>query len=170
MTLFAALAIPIGLAAQDDTAVASTTWYVNGVSGSDSDDCKSPQTACKTIGHAISLAASGDSIMVAAATYTGNLSIGFSLNIIGSGDATTTIDGGGVHSVVTISSGTAHVTLSRFTIRHGLAVNGAGVDNAGTLIMNNSVITGNVAQSSTTFSRGGGIYNHTLECGNSGTR
>src|SRR5438445_808830 len=46
------------------TAVASTTWYVNGVSGNNSNTCTSPTTACKTIKHAISLAASGDSIIV----------------------------------------------------------------------------------------------------------
>lgn len=63
LALFSALA-PV--------AFASTTWYVNGVSGSDSNPCKSLTTACKTIGHAISLAASGDSIMVAGATYTEN--------------------------------------------------------------------------------------------------
>jgi hypothetical protein len=45
----------------------ATTWYVNRVSGSDSNKCTSSSTACKTIGHAISLALSGDSIMVAAA-------------------------------------------------------------------------------------------------------
>ncbi len=66
-------------------AVASTAWYVNGVSGSDSNACTSPITACKTIGHAISLAASGDLIKVAAATYTENLTIAFSLTIAGSG-------------------------------------------------------------------------------------
>lgn len=49
-------------------AMAGTTWYVNGVSGSDGNDCKSATSACKTIGHAISLTDSGDSIKVAAAT------------------------------------------------------------------------------------------------------
>jgi hypothetical protein len=58
---------------------------VNGVGGSDSNDCRSSLTACKTIGHAISLAASGDSINVAAATYVEDLTIGISLNVIGSG-------------------------------------------------------------------------------------
>src|SRR5262252_894523 len=60
-------------------ALASTTWYVNGVNGSDSNNCKSATTACKTIGHAISLASSGDSIMVAAATYSEDLTISISL-------------------------------------------------------------------------------------------
>ena len=46
------------------TALASATWYVNGMSGSDGNACSSPTNACKTIGHAISLASSGDSTIV----------------------------------------------------------------------------------------------------------
>jgi hypothetical protein len=67
------------------TAAGSTTWYVNGVSGSDSNNCMSSLTACETIVHAISLAASGDSVLVAAATYKENLTIGVNLKVIGSG-------------------------------------------------------------------------------------
>ena len=95
LALFSALA---------PAALASTTWYVNGNSGSDSNNCKSPSTACKTIGHAISLAASGDSISVTAATYKENLTIGISLKIFGSNASTTFVDGGGIGRVVTISS------------------------------------------------------------------
>src|SRR5215472_8325393 len=79
------------------TALASATWYVNGVSGSDSNNCMSAQTGCKTIGHAISLASSGDSIIVAPATYTENLTISVSLKILGSGATTAIIDGGGTN-------------------------------------------------------------------------
>jgi len=142
------------------TAAFGTTWYVNGVSGNNSNSCLSATNACKTIRHAISLAASADTIVVAAATYKENLVIGKSLRLMGSGSSTTIIDGAGANTVVTVSSTTAIVTASNFTIRHGLAVNGAGVNNAGTMSINDSVISGNVAQSSTTFSRGGGVYNH----------
>ena len=45
-------------------AFASSSWYVDGVHGNDSNDCRSIQHACKTIGHAITLASSGDSILV----------------------------------------------------------------------------------------------------------
>jgi hypothetical protein len=141
-------------------ALASTTWYVNGVSGSDNNNCVSSQIARKTIGHAISLASSGDSIMVAAATYTENLTIGFSLRVVGSGAATTIIDGGGVNTVVTISKATAHVTLSKLTIRNGAANNGGGIYNSGALTLNNDVISKNTAKNVTGFARGGGIYNN----------
>jgi hypothetical protein len=142
------------------TAVASNKWYADGVNGSDSNDCKSPQTPCKTIGHAISLASSGDSIMVAAATYTENLAIGFSLKVIGSGAHTTIIDGRGKGTVVT-NSGTP-VTLSRLTLQNGRTVRGGGgVTNYfdGTLTINNSIITKNVASGPSSTGFGGGISN-----------
>src|SRR4029077_9775863 len=105
------------------TVLASSTWYVDGVNGSDSNNCKSPETACKTIGHAISLASSGDSIMVAAATYTENLTIGISLRGIGAGATPTIIDVGGVKPVLTVESNT-NVILSRLTIQNGFSSNG----------------------------------------------
>jgi len=83
LTSFLFAAVLLALAS---TAIASTTWYVNGVSGSNSNACTSSTTACKTVGHVISLAASGDSIRVAAATYTEHLTISISLKILGSGE------------------------------------------------------------------------------------
>jgi hypothetical protein len=136
------------------TALASSTWYVDGVNGSDNNNCKSRQHECATIGHAISLAHSGDSIMVAAATYTENLGISFSLTIVGSGAATTIIDGAAVNTVVWISSTSAHAALSRVTIRNGFAHLGGGINNSGTLTIGNSTIIGNSAGT-----YGGGIYN-----------
>jgi len=41
---------------------ASSIWYADGVHGADNNDCRSFSHACKTIGHAITLASSGDSI------------------------------------------------------------------------------------------------------------
>lgn len=138
---FASLATP---------AVASTTWYVNGVSGSDSDSCLSATSACKTIGHAISLSASGDSIKIATATYKENLTINISLSLIGSGASGTIIDGGGINTVVTISSASAQVAISKVTVRNGSS---HGVSNIGILTMNSTHITGNISCG------GGGIYN-----------
>jgi len=132
------------------TALASNIWYVNGVVGSDANDCKSPTTACKTIGHAISLASSGDSINIAAATYMENLTINLKLRIVGSGDATTIIDGGGAGAVVT-NSGSA-VSLSKLTIRNGKYR--GGIYNTGALSIIDSTVTGNLASY-----YGGGIYN-----------
>jgi hypothetical protein len=97
--IFSFLALCLALA---PTALASTTSFVdgNGINGSDVNDCQTAQTACKTMGRAISPALPSGSIIVAVATYTKNLTIGFSLNVIDSGASTTIIDGGGAGSVV----------------------------------------------------------------------
>jgi len=89
------------------TLAVANTWYVNGVSGSNGNNCTSPTTACKTISHAIALALPGDSIMVAAATYSENLTISKSLKIIGSGASTPILDGGGAATVVTTTATTS---------------------------------------------------------------
>jgi hypothetical protein len=161
------------------TAVAGTTWYVNGVSGGNSNNCLSPTTACKTIKRAISLASSGNAIKVAAATYNENLTITVNLGIFGSGASTTIIDGGGVGRVVTISNTYAHVTLSKLTVRNGVAppvasftgktTSGGGINNSGTLTLTNSTVSGNLAPIPCTplflvcifrgTGAGGGIYN-----------
>jgi nitrous oxidase accessory protein NosD len=143
------------------TIMGGTTWYVNGVHGSDSNNCMSFTTACKTIGHAISLAHPGDTFMVAAATYSENLTISKSLTISGSGAATTIIDGGRAASMVTIPNTGTSVTLSKMTIRNGRAARGGGVYNKGELIISESTVSGNIASptGTQTGSSGGGIYN-----------
>jgi hypothetical protein len=65
--------------------------------------------------------------------------------ILGSGVATTIIDGGGFARVVTISSASALVTLSRLTIQNGSAKSGGGIYNSGTLWLINSTVSGNIA-------------------------
>src|SRR5437660_991434 len=147
----AALALLIG---QLPPALASTTRYVNGVSGSDTNSCASPPTACKTIGHAIAQSTAGDAVMVAAATYTENITLAFSLEIIGAGSANTVIDGGGRASVVDISATSAHVTLSGVTLTHGTAEWGGGIYNLGTVTLVSTSVTDNHA-----FQTGGGIFN-----------
>jgi hypothetical protein len=148
------LAMSLALA---PTALASTKWYVNGVNGSDNNDCKSRQHACKTIGHAISLASSGDSVLVAPATYTENLTINIGLKLIGSGVQTTIIDGGQVGTVVTLSRSATNVILSKFTVRNGSA---RGISTTGTLTINKSTISGNSASPFRyCMTGGGGIWN-----------
>lgn len=138
------------------TALASNIWYVDGVHGNDQNKCRTPVTACKTIGHAISLASSGDFIFVAGATYPENLTLSFSLNVIGSSATTTIIDGGGVNTVITISSANANVTLARMTIRNGHAHDGGGILNRGVLMLNDSTVSGNTCSG---IGYGGGIDN-----------
>jgi predicted outer membrane repeat protein len=160
---FGLLAFMLTLAANT---FAATTWYVNGVNGKDTDNCTSASTACKTITHAVSLAAAGDSIQVAAAVYPENLNIGISLNITGASATTTIIDGGGSGSVVFIGAPTrgaiVKASLSGLTFRNGNSGSepGGGIQCFGslngepTLAISNSIITGNT----TSNSLGGGIF------------
>jgi hypothetical protein len=161
--LLIAVLFAVVLAALTSTAAASTTWYVNGLSGSNSNDCKFITTACKTIGHAISLAAAGDSVMIAAAVYNEHLRISQSLKLIGVGSTSTIVDGSGTARVVTILSSMAHVSLQKLTIRNGLitagTANAAGIYNLGILTISNCLISGNHTHG-TTVSLGGGIYNN----------
>jgi len=152
------LSLPILFLALGLTAEAhASTLYVNGAKGSDSNNCKSAQHACKTIGHAISLASSGDTIKVAASTYKENLDIGISLNILGANARTTIVDGNQSKTVFTISSPSAVVLLSGLTIENG-KVNGGyagGISSEGTLTVSNCTITGNDGGGG----YGGGILN-----------
>jgi hypothetical protein len=136
-------------------AMAGNTWHVDGVNGSDSNNCMSPENACKTIQHAIKLAASGDSIVLAPAGYSGPIVIVPSVNIVGAGAGTTFISGGDGDAVVSVPAGST-VTISEVTIQGGENVEGygGGVSNFGKLIINSSVIKANRTESG-----GGGVLN-----------
>ena len=155
LTLFAAL----------QTALASSQWYVDDVNGNNHNDCQSPQTACKTIRRAISHSSPGDSIIIAAATYPENLTMPHSLNIVGSGAATTIIDGRGIGSV--ILSNQRDVTISQVTMRNGGGDGGSGVGDGGnvyncfaSMTITDSILTGGRVRRGPGFDGfGGAIYN-----------
>lgn len=145
-------------------ALASTSWFVDGVNGSDNNDCRLRQHACKTISNAISLTLPGDSIFVAPATYHESLVIPFNLKIIGSGAKTTIVDGGGVNSQVVVigSEPKVPVMLSQMTFRNGAGQeDGGGIYNCfGTLTVVDSIITENrIRPGNGSFGYGAGIYN-----------
>jgi hypothetical protein len=155
LTLFAAV----------PTAMASSKWYVDGAHGSDNNNCKSPQHACKTISNAIFLTLPGDSIFVAPAVYHESIFIPYTLKIIGSGAKTTIIDPGGHQNQAAVvgSEPRVPVTLSGMTFRGaaGLIDSGGGIYNCfGTLTVTDSIITGNrIRGGNGIFGYGGGIYN-----------
>jgi hypothetical protein len=154
LTLFAAV----------PTAMASSKWYVDGVHGSDNNNCKSRQHACKTISNALSLTLPGDFIFAAPATYHETLFIYFNLEIIGSGAKTTIVDGGGVNNQVVVvgSEPKVQVKLSGMTFRNGVGQeDGGGIYNCfGTLTVIDSIVTGNkITHGHGSFGYGAGIYN-----------
>ena len=154
----------LALFAAVPTAMAASTWFVDGVNGNDLNDCRSRQHACKTISNAISLTLPGDSILVAPATYHESIFIPYTLNIIGSGAKTTIVDPGGQQNQAAVvgSEPRVPVTLSRMTFRGaaGLIDSGGGIYNCfGTLTVIDSIITGNrIRGGSGIFGYGGGIY------------
>jgi hypothetical protein len=146
----------------------ASTWYVNGVNGDDGNGCKTTSTACATIGHAISLAATGDTIQIAAATYQENLSIPFNLTLNGANAAGTIIDGTSTANVLTVGSGIS-LALSNVTVKNGVGYQGGGgVDNAGTLTVNKTNFYANTALSGgAIFNTGTAIIRYTTFSGNS---
>src|SRR5579864_7030132 len=114
------------------------TWYVDGVNGDDGNDCKTKVTACATIGHAMALASSGDTIQIAAATYQENLSVPRNLTLNGAKAATTIVDGTQSANVFAVGAGIS-LTLSNLTIKNGVGYSGGGgVNNAVTLTISKS--------------------------------
>jgi len=155
----------LALFATVPNALGANTWFVDGVNGSDLNDCRSRQHACKTISNAIALTLPGDSIVVAPATYHESIVIPYTLNIIGSDAKTTIVDPGGQQNQAAVvgSEPRVPVTLSRMTFRGaaGLIDSGGGIYNCfGTLTVIDSIITGNRIQGGNgIFGYGGGIYN-----------
>jgi hypothetical protein len=148
------------------TGMAATTWYVNWLTGIDSNNCRSATAACRTIGQAISRAVSGDSVRVAAGTYAEHLTIGISLELIGASASTTIIDGSRTDRVITIPNPGSVVTLANVTIRNGLPTRGygyqgfgGGIANQGTLTVDSSTVSGNSAIGED-YGYGGGIWNN----------
>jgi DNA-binding transcriptional ArsR family regulator/uncharacterized protein YndB with AHSA1/START domain len=137
-------------------------WYVDGVHGSNGNDCETRQHACKTIAHAFTLTSRGDAIMVAPGTYPESLTIQRSVEIVGSGAAKTIIDGGGIAGEIITSNPSTTITVSGVTMRNGGSVgDGGGIYNCGSTVrIINSIISGNhVTRGPGTFGYGGGIYN-----------
>lgn len=146
--------------------LAGAVWYVKGKNGDDTNSCKSWHQACKTIGHAVSLASSGDTVLVAPALYNENLNVTIDLQIVGASPRNTVVDGGAITSVVTVAQG-ARVSLAGLTLRNGEAgyenfACGGGINNQGTaLVFNVNIIrnaVGDYIQDDNAF--GGGICNY----------
>jgi Ca2+-binding RTX toxin-like protein len=88
---------------------------------------------------------------------TGDLDVSSDIIIMGAGAGRTFIDAADIDRVLDVRPG-ASLTLMGVTLQNGLAVNSAGIRNAGTLELVDSVVTGNVA-SGVVNSLGGGIGN-----------
>ncbi len=137
---------------------AFTNWYVNAATGSDSNDCLSPGTACRSVAEAADRALDADTIQIAAGVYTEPLDISKQLVLSGTGPDFTFLDGENNHRVLQASS-PAGLTLIDLAIRNGYVTgeNGAGIFNYQTLILSNVRVSGNSTDGS-----GAGIFNNAM--------
>ena len=147
------------------------TRYV-ATTGSDSgpNDCLTVGSPCATIANAIAQANSGDTISIAAGTYTQSFFvINKDLAFVGAGAAATTIQASTVPNTPTsrifdISSSSNVVSISGLTLQNAkISDVGAAIRSNGVLTVTDSVITANVATN-----QGGAIANYgTLNLSNS---
>jgi hypothetical protein len=111
-----------------------------------------------TIQAAIDAAADGDTVLVSDGTYNENINFnGKAITVTSlNGPATTTIDGGGIDSVVTFKTGEgAGSVLNGFTITHG---NVSPLEGGGIFVSSSSpTITNNVITANAACTGGGGI-------------
>ena len=141
-----------------------TTFYVDGVRGSDSNSrCINPGIgACKTINQAVTKVVSGETIDIAPGVYNEQhliLNRGY-LTLEGDG-AGAVLDGGSTATVLTVDPGVT-AGLTNLIVRNGNGENGGGIANQGMLTLFNSQVMTNTA------SNGGGIDNQgTLALSNS---
>ncbi len=114
------------------------------------------QVNAGTGGDTIVFSGAGASGTIMLNSANGTLAIKQSVTITGTGAGVLTISGGGAVTVFTINSGVT-VSISGLTIADGNGTSGSGILNNGTLNINNSAFSNNVA--SVTTSSGGGIDN-----------
>jgi hypothetical protein len=90
----------------------------------------------------------------------GELVLSHSLDIEGSGAGLLTISGNNQSRVFDVNNSGATVTIAGLTITHGLADNGGGIQNVGTLTLTACTISNNQAHSPPgSFAEGGGMFN-----------
>lgn len=140
----------------------ANTWVNNGT-GSDSNDCLSAGSPCKTINAAVAKTSASGTVTVAAGTYVQNVVIDHNLTLTGSASkaSATKIDGNNADSTVLINNGVT-ATVNDVQIQNGNGTSrsgGGGVFNgSGTLTLNHDIITGNTAAGSGAL--GGGVLNN----------
>jgi len=176
---FAAWGTGIATAAVRTAPRASTVWYV-APKGISSAPCGSTRAAaCALISTAIGEATAGDTIRVAAGTYTAKSASGLvvitkNLTLTGAGRRSTVLDGKKLGTVITVEAGvTATVAGLAITGGDGTAITysgapvqaGGGVLNEGTLTLSHDALTGNQVSATASgasqqaLSEGAGAFN-----------
>src|SRR5581483_6728829 len=112
----------------------TTTRYVAPGGQDGSNTCTTKSQPCKTIAHALSVAATGDTISLATGTYDEHgLTVGTSLSIVGAGAKKSIVDGQEQGGIMSVPSGVS-LDLTGVTLQNGSTTDhGGGIVNSGTL-------------------------------------
>jgi predicted outer membrane repeat protein len=164
MAIFSSIVIAPGARSQNSAG----NWYV-AHTGSDDQDCNSPSSACQTINGAIQKAASGDTILIDASTYTSTSGeqvvwVTKSITLSGgwNGDFSqqtgfTIIDGSKARRGLVIDPNIT-VIAGSFKVKDGFGNDGGGILNNGSLTLNHIILQGNHGEGPGN-GYGGGILN-----------
>jgi hypothetical protein len=137
-----------------------STLYVSST-GTDTGSCTSSSAPCATISYAVGVAGSGDTIYVSG-TIDDNVTVNTTLTIAQWPSGNPAVVNGMSHgTVITIDPG-ANVNIDQLTVTGGTAdFQGGGIDNSGTLTVEDSTISGNVARiPNGAGGMGGGIFDN----------
>ncbi len=143
----------------------ASTLYVDDASGTDSGNCQTSGSPCKTINYAIGQAGIGDSILIASGTYTENVIVNQEVGLLGGYEAagwtrdlslyTTIIDSNDSGRPVTVNDNQENVTLDGLKLIGGNTTE----DGGGIYITGGSVhILNSLIDSNTTTACCGGIH------------
>ncbi len=158
-----ALTIALFLLAHGSSHADATPTHYVAPTGTDSGDCSNSNTPCRTVQYALDQAGSGDTVKIAAGTYTGSgsqvVNIAKNITLIGgyappdwtnsSPQANATVlDGQNARRVVNITSSTI-VTLEGLQVVNGNGDLGGGLyANSSTLTLTNNLFRANAATNS----------------------
>ena len=119
------------------SAFAATTYYVDGATGNDTNTGTAPDAALKTIAKGVEKAVAGDTVEVAAGTYTITSEIAVSkvITIRGADRATTIIDANSACRIFNVSAAATIESLTLYRGRGSASKSGSGAyfTKAGTL-------------------------------------
>jgi hypothetical protein len=137
-------------------AFASGATLFVAMTGKNAGNCQTQSSPCSTIGYAVSQAAAGDTVSVAAGTYNERVSIVGSISLMGAGAGQTVVNGGGAGSTMLVTGAT--VSISDLTIENGQAQQGGDINSKATsLTLDGVTVTGGLATGGSN-PEGGGIY------------
>jgi hypothetical protein len=107
---------------------------------------------------AIDGSSAGDTLLIGSEVFVENVVVTKDLTLIGAGAGSTVINGGAAATVVRVGPGITAL-ISDLQITNGLALDGGGVFNEGTLTLERVVVSGNAATDLASVADGGGIAN-----------